>query len=134
MTNKIAQVIMSYWKDPSIYMGIPCHFIRGRATEPDPSACFPLRYRHRAFPITARPAELPRTAEKDALVAEVCARLVEELKATGDCYVGAAYENLIPPVDTDLEATFGKEALEKLRVLKKKYDPDNFFSRGYPVL
>ncbi|KAL6874442.1 hypothetical protein HDV57DRAFT_523891 [Trichoderma longibrachiatum] len=134
MTDKIAQVIINNWKDPSIYMGIPCHFIHGMATKPDPTACFPLRYRHRIFPISARHAELPRTAEKDAHVAEMCARVVEELRATGDCYVGAAYENLLPPIDTDLEATFGREALDKLRALKKKYDPDNFFSRGYPIL
>ncbi|KAK1255619.1 hypothetical protein MKX07_007878 [Trichoderma sp. CBMAI-0711] len=134
MTNKIAQVIINNWKDPNFYMGFPCHFIHGKATKPDPTACFPLRYRHRIFPISARHAELPRTPEKDALVAEACARVLEELKATGDCYVGAAYENLIPPIDTDLEATFGKETLEKLRVLKKQYDHEDFFSRGYPVL
>ncbi|KAH0497615.1 hypothetical protein TgHK011_004908 [Trichoderma gracile] len=134
MTNKTAQVIINNWKDPSIYMGFPCHMIHGMAIKPDPTACFPLRYRHRIFPISARHVELPRTPEKDARVAEMCARVLEELKATGDCYVGAAYENLIPPIDTDLEATFGKETLEKLRLLKKKYDPDNFFSRGFPEL
>ncbi|KAL6857305.1 major facilitator superfamily domain-containing protein [Trichoderma novae-zelandiae] len=135
LTSRVAKVITRNWTNANMYMGIPCHFIHGMATRPDPSACFPLRFRHRVFAISSRHAELlPRTEEKDALVAETCARVVEELKATGDVYVGAAYENLIPPIDTDLEATFGRETLEKLRVLKKKYDPDNFFSRGYPVL
>lgn len=67
-------------------------------------------------------------------MAESSARVINDIKATGDAYVGASYENLIPPVDTDLEVTFGKETLERLRTIKKQYDPDNFFSNGYPIL
>lgn len=74
------------------------------------------------------------TEEGESLVAELSARLIDGIKATGDAYVGASYQNLIPPIDTDLEVTFGKETLERLKTIKKKYDPDNFFSRGYPAL
>lgn len=134
LTNNIASVLILEWTNPKIYLGIPCHFIHGMATKPNPGACFPLRYRHRIFPISARHAHLLRTDEAEALVADMCAHVVDELKATGDAYVGASYENLIPAIDTDLEVTFGKDTLEKLRSLKKQYDPDNFFSKGYPVL
>ncbi|RFU80049.1 6-hydroxy-d-nicotine oxidase [Trichoderma arundinaceum] len=134
LTNNVASVLMRQWTNPKIYMGIPCHFIHGMAIKPNPGACYPLRYRHRVFPISSRHADFLSTEEADSLVATTCAEVVDELRATGDAYVGASYQNLIPSVDTDLEVTFGKDTLEKLRELKKKYDPDNFFSRGYPVL
>lgn len=134
LTNNVASALTSQWTNPKIYTGIPCHFAHGMAIKPNPGACFPLRYRHRLFPITSRHPELAETEEGESLVAESMARMIDALKATGDAYVGASYQNLIPTVDTDLEVTFGKETLEKLRVLKKRYDPDNFFSKGYPVL
>ncbi|KAL7916665.1 major facilitator superfamily domain-containing protein [Trichoderma velutinum] len=129
-----SSVLNRQWTNPKIYAGIPCHFAHGKAIKPDSSACFPLRYRHRVFPVNSRHSELMGTEEGESLVAELSARMIDGIKATGDAYVGASYQNLIPPVDTDLEVTFGKETLEKLKTLKRKYDPDNFFSKGYPVL
>ncbi|KAL7954545.1 hypothetical protein V8C34DRAFT_319742 [Trichoderma compactum] len=134
LTSNIASVLNRQWTNPKIYTGIPCHCAHGKAIEPNPSACFPLRYRHRLFPLTSRHSELIGTEEGESLVAESSARTIDGIKATGDAYVGVSYQNLIPPVDTDLEATFGKETLERLRTLKRKYDPENSFSRGYPVL
>ncbi|KAK4080990.1 CAZyme family AA7 [Trichoderma harzianum] len=134
LTNNIASVLNRQWTNPKIYAGIPCHCAHGNAVKPNPGACFPLRYRHRLFPLNSHYPELTGTEEGESLVAELSARLIDGIKATGDAYVGASYQNLIPPVDTDLEVTFGKETLEKLKAIKKKYDPDNFFSRGYPDL
>lgn len=134
ITRNIASVLTRQWTDPKLYTGIPCHCAHGMAIQPNPGACFPLRYRHRLFPVSSRHSDVQRTEETKSIVADLGASVVGELKATGDAYVGASYENLIPTVDTDLEVTFGKDALEKLRSLKKKYDPNNFFSRGYPVL
>ncbi|PKK51463.1 hypothetical protein CI102_4660 [Trichoderma harzianum] len=134
LTSNIASVLNRQWTNPKIYSGIPCHCAHGNAIKPDPSACFPLRYRHRLFPLNSRHSELMGTEEGESLVAELSARLIDGIKATGDAYVGASYQNLIPPVDTDLELTFGKETLERLKTVKRKYDPDNFFSRGYPAL
>ncbi|KAL7940984.1 major facilitator superfamily domain-containing protein [Trichoderma barbatum] len=129
-----SSVLTRHWTSSKIYVGIPCHFAHGMALKPNPGACFPLRYRHRLFPINSCHVELAGTEEGESLVAKSSARMVDDLRATGDAYVGASYQNLIPPIDTDLEVTFGKETLEKLRVLKKQYDPDNFFSKGYPAL
>ncbi|UKZ74564.1 hypothetical protein TrVFT333_002234 [Trichoderma virens FT-333] len=134
LTSKIASALLRQWTNPKIYTGIPCHFAHGMAIKPNPGACFPLRYRHRLFPVTSLHAELGGTEEGASLVAESSARVINDIKATGDAYIGASYENLIPPVDTDLEVTFGRETLEKLRTIKKQYDPDNFFSNGYPIL
>ncbi|KAL6796200.1 hypothetical protein GGI42DRAFT_96506 [Trichoderma sp. SZMC 28013] len=134
LTSNIASVLQGGWTNPKIYAGIPCHYAHGKAIKPNPGACFPLRYRHRLFPLNSRHSELMGTEEGESLVAELSARVIDGIKATGDAYVGVSYQNLIPPVDTDLEATFGKETLERLKTVKKKYDPDNFFSRGYPVL
>ncbi|KAJ4865516.1 FAD binding domain-containing protein [Trichoderma breve] len=134
LTSNIASVLNRQWTDPKIYSGIPCHCAHGNAIKPDPGACFPLRYRHRLFPLNSRHSELMGTEEGESLVAESSARLIDGIKATGDAYVGASYQNLIPPIDTDLEVTFGRETLEKLKTIKKKYDPENFFSRGYPAL
>ncbi|KAK4064181.1 CAZyme family AA7 [Trichoderma aggressivum f. europaeum] len=134
LTSNIASVLSRHWTNPKIYTGIPCHYAHGKAIKPNPGACFPLRYRHRLFPFNSRHSELMGTEEGESLVAELSARIMDGMKATGDAYVGVSYQNLIPPVDTDLEATFGKETLERLKTVKNKYDPDNFFSRGYPVL
>jgi hypothetical protein len=134
LTKSIGSVLLRQWENPKTFMGIPCHFAHGMAIKPNPGACFPLRYRHRLFPVFARHAGLLRTEEGKQLEADAISQTVDGIKATGDAYVGASYENLIPSVDTDLEVTFGKGTLDKLRGLKKKYDPDNFFSRGYPVL
>ena len=73
------------------------------------------------------------TAVMDAMTSKV-ENMIVELKATGDVIEGVAYTNLMPAMDTDVEATYGKETVARLRALKKTYDPDNFFSRGYPVL
>ncbi|KAM0252764.1 hypothetical protein ACHAQJ_007602 [Trichoderma viride] len=134
LTKSIGSVLIRQWENPKTFMGIPSHFAHGMAIKPNPGACFPLRYRHRLFPVFSRHAGLLRTEESELYEWNAISQTVEEIKATGDAYVGASYQNLIPSRDTDLEVTFGKDTLDKLRGLKKKYDPDNFFSRGYPVL
>lgn len=73
-------------------------------------------------------------SDAEAAVTGMADRVVTELKATGDVFEGVAYGNLMPRMDTDAEATFGKETIRRLNALKKKYDPENFFSRGYPSL
>lgn len=73
-------------------------------------------------------------SEANDAAIDMAGGIVDELKATGDVFEGVAYGNLMPGIDTDVEATFGKETLQRLRQLKKTYDPDGFFSGGYPSL
>lgn len=115
-------------------MGVPSHFAHGLAIQPNPKACFPLRYRHRLFPLICRHDDMLVRPDAEAAVIGMADRVVTDLKATGDVFEGVGYGNLMPTMDTDVEATFGKEALQRLKALKKIYDPDNFFSRGYPSL
>lgn len=44
-----------------------------------------------------------------------------------------AYGNFSSP-DMDNEKVYGAETLERLRVVKRNYDPDNAFLKGYPQL
>ncbi|PNP43601.1 hypothetical protein TGAMA5MH_04573 [Trichoderma gamsii] len=135
LTERVASVLMNQWnEDPMLFMGIPSHFVHGKAAQPNPGSCFNLRYRHRLFPAYAHHVVLTRTKEGDDIEIGAITKTMDAIKATGDVYVGASYGNLIDSSNTDWEVTYGKENLNKLKELKKKYDPTNFFSRGYPVL
>lgn len=134
LTEGVASVLIDQWDDPKMFMGIPSHAAHGKAIQPNPGSCFQLRYRHRLFPTYTHHVELTRTKEGDEAEIGSATKTVDAIKATGDAYVGASYGNLIHSKNTDWEVTYGKETLNKLKELKKKYDPENFFCRGYPVL
>lgn len=135
LTKDVVTVLTSQYHDTqNLYMGSPSHFAHGLAIRPNPDACFPLRYRHRLLPLICRHEDMLIKAEADDAVTSMADRVVKELRATGDVLEGVAYGNLMPNMDNDIEATFGKETVQRLRALKKTYDPTNFFSGGYPVL
>jgi hypothetical protein len=134
INKAVASTLIHHWQSKTLYLGIPSHNAHGKAIEPNPRACYPLRYKHRLFPIVASGENLLTDQKMRSAVHDMADDMVIGLKATGDVLEGVSYGNLIPPIDSDVEATFGKETAEKLRVLKRKYDPTNFFSGGYPVL
>lgn len=135
LTKAVAAVLIDqYDKIGPLYMGFPSHFLHGKAIEPNPAACFPLRFRHRLFPLTCSHIDITTDAVMDARTKKFAEQVITALKATGEVLPGVAYGNLIPVVDADAEATFGAEALARLRKLKAEYDPHSFFGNGYPVL
>jgi hypothetical protein len=134
LTEGVASVLLDQWTDPLLFMGIPSHFVHGKAAQPNPGSCFQLRYRHRLWPVYDHHVTLNGTKEGDEAELAAINKTIDAIKATGDAYVGASYGNLIHSANSDWEVTYGKENLKKLKELKKKYDPENFFSRGYPVL
>lgn len=134
ITKAVASTLAHHWQSKTLYLGIPSHHAHGKAVEPNPGACYPLRYRHRLFPIVASGENMLADHKVRAAVHGMANDMVEDLRATGDALQGVANGNLIPAADAHVEMTFGKETAEKLRALKRKYDPTDFFSGGYPVL
>ncbi|OIW32368.1 FAD-binding domain-containing protein [Coniochaeta ligniaria NRRL 30616] len=134
ISKAVASTLAHHWQSKTLYLGSPSHHGHGKAIEPDPGACYPLRYQHRLFPLVASGENLLTDQKVQLAVHSMADDMAKDLKATGDVFEGVANGNLIPPEDTDVDATFGKETVEKLRTLKRKYDPTNFFSGGYPVL
>lgn len=101
------------------------HSIHGAAARPNPETSFPLRSQHRSFHTVGN----PETGVREAWGAEAVAAL-----DAGGFSIPSSYGNLTPSDEFDIVATYGLERLEKLREIKRRYDPRNVFSRGYPRL
>ncbi|KAJ6440204.1 FAD/FMN-containing dehydrogenase [Purpureocillium lavendulum] len=135
LTKAVASVLNRQWNEPRpLYMGIPSHFAHGQAVQPNPKACFPLRYPHRLFPLVCSHPDMLKDKYFESAVTAMADRVVRELKDTTDVLEGVSYGSLIPAIDTEITATFGTEALNRLRALKALYDPTGLFSGGYPAL
>jgi hypothetical protein len=104
--------------------GIISHNATGAAIRPNPDACFPLREKHRTMSVV-----LMQSAFRSTWADEVADALTE-----GGFALPGTYLNLSPDEDVDTLATYGAETLARLKRIKARYDPEDFFNRGYPQL
>jgi FAD/FMN-containing dehydrogenase len=104
---------------------IVLHFAHSAAVRPNPESSFP-----RSTPFRTAVLALATDDQSGATWAD---KIVEEISSEGIACQGS-YGNLSNLQDFDGLATYGQAAFTRLQELKTRYDPDNFFSRGYPVL
>ncbi|KAH7130907.1 hypothetical protein EDB81DRAFT_845542 [Dactylonectria macrodidyma] len=110
------------------------HNAHGAAIKPEPGSCFPNRRPHIVFGIGAAPPHPygPGNPEMDA-ARTYSNNMAAAIKDRG-LALESAYMNFSPPEECDAELFYGKEATERLRALKMKYDSQNIFFKGYPTL
>ena len=110
------------------------HNAHGAAIKADPTSCFVNRTPHLVFGIGAGVAP-PATGSGPEMreAAQFSDRLADSLKAEG-LSMDSAYMNFSPPDECDTLLFYGKETTERLKIMKKKYDPQNVFFKAYPTL
>lgn len=108
------------------------HHAHHRAAEPNPNAVFNIRRNHYIYGLTGSSprGSAPEEREQAAMWAE---NVFRSLKAAG-LSMKEGYCSFSRPEHIDAEAFFGKKSVERLRALKRKYNPDSAFPKAYPVL
>ncbi len=110
---------------PAGFSGIVMHQAHGAAIRPNPNACFAVRKRHQTNHALGHTASGAPASWADDVAEDFRSRFA----------IPETYASLSPPGDVDTIATYGGEqGLWRLREVKKRYDPENVFSRGYPEL
>ncbi|KAF7534063.1 hypothetical protein G7Z17_g13423 [Cylindrodendrum hubeiense] len=110
------------------------HHAHGAAIKPSPESCFVNRMPHivLGFGAAPPPPHGPRSPEMDAARA-YSNDLATKIKERGMA-LDSAYMNFSPPEECDTELFYGKETMERLKALKRRYDGANIFFKAYPPL
>ena len=79
------------------------------------------------------PPDASTTGDDARVVAEWVSRIALAFKNSEES-LEDGYMSLTPPEDCDALAFFGAETVERLKVVKRRYNPSNAFHGAYPVL
>jgi len=103
-----------------VHFGVGNFFVRGEAIEPRPESSYRLREAYVFVHALAPTLDPARIDEGVQWPEDIFSALAKEGSVKAN-YVAILEEGL------SVEACFGKEIFERLRKLKKKVDPENFF-------
>ncbi|KAK5989467.1 FAD-linked oxidoreductase aurO [Cladobotryum mycophilum] len=107
------------------------HNAHGPSTKPDSDAVFPNRRPHLAIGLCG--SALSNTDSSFETASNWVDEYVQRFENSGEV-LGGGYMNFMHPIESNTLEVFGEDGTERLRKLKKKYDGENIFSRGYPSL
>lgn len=132
MTPALCDVLI---KEPSPFPSslVVIHNNHGQGAAPkSETACFATRSRN--FVIGIQAGVPPEASNEDFKTATEWAKRLDQ--KLGELSMGdsAKYGNFVPTKDLNLDLVYGADAAKKLRTLKDKFDPDNVFSKGWPIM
>ncbi|GKT49710.1 FAD-linked oxidoreductase auro [Colletotrichum spaethianum] len=131
-TPEVAKVFHNH-PPPGATCATVIHYMHGRALERNPGACYPLRIRHRIAAASAGVIDPTAQAAEYEEYKKWADDLADDLSKQGHA-LPYGYRNLSSEKDMNWVATYGKETVARLKEVKNKFDPANFFKTGYPRL